>query len=360
MLGWQILLSFVKFKKYKKGEIMTKINKFGKSTFMIAILSFVLVAVLAFGGTYAYFSAVHGRAAGTVKTGHLSLKVEDGGLVGAINGLTVASNTIAQPGQLLVGESDKVGKTLTATVNTNIDYYIRVKFAVSVTPGKYEDGVWTKAEDKKHDGVLTEDNLLTPDDPDQEGVQNNEETNDSTPGQGDNVADDISILNIFLKVDRDLTSTENTIETWTEHRTRDDDETNNETEVLAHTGYYYPTMSEENNYAINEVNVDDSIAIDQKYGMEVLINIQDWVGAYGCTYYMDAAIEIRFQIEVLQANYLDSVRLGGATWTGSYEIEEDVEVTVPGTIAELHDAWNAAIKFDQDAQDKIDNPPAQG
>ncbi|MBQ3502832.1 MAG: hypothetical protein IJA72_04140, partial [Clostridia bacterium] len=52
---------------------MTKINKLGKSTFVIAILSFLLVAVLAFGGTYAYFSDKTETASGKFTTGKLQL-----------------------------------------------------------------------------------------------------------------------------------------------------------------------------------------------------------------------------------------------------------------------------------------------
>ena len=53
---------------------MSKINKLGKSTFVIAILSFLLVAVLAFGGTYAYFSDSK-TATGSFVTG--TIKVSD-------------------------------------------------------------------------------------------------------------------------------------------------------------------------------------------------------------------------------------------------------------------------------------------
>jgi predicted ribosomally synthesized peptide with SipW-like signal peptide len=52
---------------------MTKINKLGKSTFVIAILSFVLVAVLAFGGTYAYFSATAEAGGTNVTLGTITL-----------------------------------------------------------------------------------------------------------------------------------------------------------------------------------------------------------------------------------------------------------------------------------------------
>ena len=344
---------------------MTKINKFGKSTFMIAILSFVLVAVLAFGGTYAYFSAVAGRAAGTVKTGHLSLAIDgnDDSLIDAINDLTVASNTIAEPGQLLVGENDTTGKTVTATVNTNIDYYIRVKFEVDVTPGKYElndetDKMEWKADtSKKHNGVINRDNPLTPDvneglDPD-EGDETNDHLYDSDntidvdhkPGEGDHVLDHISILNIILNVKEGAGAATK----WNEYTYEEDPSD----DVPVHTGYFYPGTIAATTYTAAEGA--PGIAVDKDYQMEVLINIHDWVGAYGCTYYMDAAIEIHFQIEVIQAKYLDNTKLG-VSWDDT-EGESDTEID---TVKELHDTWNAAIKFDQAAQAALDTPAQQG
>ena len=51
---------------------MTKYSKIAKSSFAIILLSLVLVALLAFGGTYAYFTASV-EASGSVTTGTLSL-----------------------------------------------------------------------------------------------------------------------------------------------------------------------------------------------------------------------------------------------------------------------------------------------
>ncbi len=105
---------------------MTKINKLGKSTFVIAILSFLLVAVLAFGGTYAYFSAQTNTASGTVSLGKLSV-TDVAGTATSSGNITLGS--IAQPGQTLINN-----KTLTTTVKGNINYYIRAKFDVEVIP----------------------------------------------------------------------------------------------------------------------------------------------------------------------------------------------------------------------------------
>lgn len=84
---------------------MTKINKLGKSTFVIAILSFLLVAVLAFGGTYAYFSAQSKTATGSIDLGNLT--------VGEVTGDAISSNaitfdtTVAQPNQQILTNEDR-------------------------------------------------------------------------------------------------------------------------------------------------------------------------------------------------------------------------------------------------------------
>lgn len=56
---------------------MTKINKSSKSTIVIAILSFLLVSVLVFGGTYAYFSAKSNAVGGTMTTGTLHIYLRE-------------------------------------------------------------------------------------------------------------------------------------------------------------------------------------------------------------------------------------------------------------------------------------------
>ena len=88
---------------------MTKINKLGKSTFIIAILSFLLVAVLAFGGTYAYFSVNTEGVQSTVTTAHLTLESNI-----ADQGNIIATNTIIVPGQTLISDALSVEYTANA------------------------------------------------------------------------------------------------------------------------------------------------------------------------------------------------------------------------------------------------------
>lgn len=77
---------------------MTKINKLGKSTFVIAILSFLLVAVLAFGGTYAYFTSATEKAEGTFKTGKVQISSEAATIVidkeGVVPGAPIVDEAI--------------------------------------------------------------------------------------------------------------------------------------------------------------------------------------------------------------------------------------------------------------------------
>ena len=55
---------------------MTKLKskKITKSTFAIIIMAIALIALLAFGGTYAYFTATSADKTGTITTGKISLK----------------------------------------------------------------------------------------------------------------------------------------------------------------------------------------------------------------------------------------------------------------------------------------------
>lgn len=148
---------------------MSKINKVGKSTFAVAILSFLLVAVLAFGGTYAYFSAKTTEATGSVTTGHIKISANDATAITSIS----TGTAIVAPGAEII----ESGKKITATVEANINYYARVKFTVNVTLAEGASG---------HNGVITPANGETP------------AVLDTTVGKGDNVETDLEILNIVV------------------------------------------------------------------------------------------------------------------------------------------------------------------
>ena len=102
---------------------MSKINKLGKSTFVIAILSFVLVAVLAFGGTYAYFSASSKNAVTKeVTMGHL--RIADGAW--ATEGTIIEESKFAVPNQTIINKDVEVG------VTSNVNYFIRAIFSYNI------------------------------------------------------------------------------------------------------------------------------------------------------------------------------------------------------------------------------------
>ena len=117
---------------------MTKINKAGKSTFVIAILSFLLVAVLAFGGTYAYFSANTNPAGGTITMGalHVYLKDEDSAVLSGSTAL--GTITIAQPNQEILNTTYSVD--LTDTKTSTINAFVRVKVEAALTSLTVKDG----------------------------------------------------------------------------------------------------------------------------------------------------------------------------------------------------------------------------
>ena len=114
---------------------MTKYKKLTKSAFAIVALSLILVAVLAFGGTYAYFSANTGAKSGNLTMGTLALTLTDGS-----SEVTVLENiTVAQPGQYIVG-TKATPKTYTLAMgDTNIASYVRVKITAELTDVTYTE-----------------------------------------------------------------------------------------------------------------------------------------------------------------------------------------------------------------------------
>lgn len=113
---------------------MTKYKKLTRSSFVIVALCLALVGILAFGGTYAYFSA-NASASGNVSMGTLKVKLN--------NGATTLSLTDSEvvPNQQVFD-----GSTVTLSYDTtDINFYVRIKFSASVegeiTPGAGEPTV---------------------------------------------------------------------------------------------------------------------------------------------------------------------------------------------------------------------------
>ena len=233
---------------------MSKINKLGKSTFVIAILSFLLVAVLAFGGTYAYFSAKDNLIADKLQLGTLTIESVRGEST-----LWGATSTIPAVPNEKVFDKEKVTITMTGTT---INYFMRIKFDVNVgiATGAAEHATKTEAVDsEKACGDYEANNKII------------------------NFAFDDSIVN---KTGSDVAGK------WTLI-----------TDESGESYYYlnYNKVTEGATY---------TIGYDHETAQEVLLNatVYDWVGANGCRHYMGASVTITLTVEAIQADWLpDSV-----------------------------------------------------
>lgn len=96
---------------------MTKMKskKMTKSTFAIIIMGIVMVAMLAFGGTFAYFTATTTAKTGTFKTGTVNLAAGD---------YTISSST-------LVPGDDIVATAIKYTNSSDVKTYVFVKYTVA-------------------------------------------------------------------------------------------------------------------------------------------------------------------------------------------------------------------------------------
>jgi predicted ribosomally synthesized peptide with SipW-like signal peptide len=248
---------------------MSKINKLGKSTFVIAILSFLLVAVLAFGGTYAYFSDRADAISGDITTGHLTITSTSGTNTGGVDGATLkAVGVLAQPNQVIFNE-----ETVTAKINTNIAYYTRVRFNVVIA-------------DSTHVHYTAE-----------EGVGTDEKQ------CGDYVANPTDILTITF-TDGGKSGAGKKWESSTESDYITDGE----------DIFYYqlaPTLAKTDAQPSAGAWADN-------VGTETFtfnVQVNDWVGnngqegaeAEGCDYWMDVKITVQVIVEVLQADFLLAV-----------------------------------------------------
>lgn len=227
---------------------MSKINKLGKSSIVVAILSFLLVAVLAFGGTYAYFSAQSSSiGSGNITTGYLRIDMTDDQNDAAIT----AQTKVVQPGQKIYDD-----ETIKVAVDHTIAYYTRVRFVVTVTP---------KNPEAEHASC------------------------------GDSVANAADILNIVV----DGAGKSGSDKDW-ETGSTEDIKFSSAGEVVFYKlapaagadNTTQKTTYEEFKFDVDVYNwVGDNGAIDA-------------TAAAGCDYWMEATITITAVVEVLQADYL--------------------------------------------------------
>ena len=97
---------------------MTKLKskKMTKSTFAVIIMAVVMVAMLAFGGTYAYFTATATGKSDTAQTGSVLLK----------NNVVTLVDTNVVPGMELL----KAETNVSVVNDSNVATFIFVKFSV--------------------------------------------------------------------------------------------------------------------------------------------------------------------------------------------------------------------------------------
>ena len=260
---------------------MTKINKLGKSTFVIAILSFILVAVLAFGGTYAYFSASTKTASSQMTIGHLKISTQT-----AFDGTALTKQAIVVPNQNVI--SNNQGK-VTVSVDSNINYFIRANITYSV---KLADEATHTAEDSCADKAV-EVLLITP-------------STDLVDGAG-----------WIAGLDTAGATTANAgkgEDTYTYVAEIEDNK----------TGWYYYNKA----WAPVDGAVAGSTESIREHSFTITAQINPEVGKQSSQHFMDAEITITVYFEVIQADYI--VGDGTAAADGTY------------TAAQLQRAWETA------------------
>ena len=271
---------------------MTKINKLGKSTFAIAILSFILVAVLAFGGTYAYFSDRADAVSGNITTGHLNILTSAG--TGESGALKTEGTIVGQPNQIIFNNEE-----VTTTVSSNIAYFTRVRFNVVIDESA-----------KQHYTCA-------------DGCTSFKCTDD--------VANKVDILKITFANG----SASGGSGLW---QTKDTNDVGTEGNLLDGQDMIYYQLAATRT---TDDNYDASSGIGtEKFSFT--IQVKEWVGnngdnvsghdnrAEGCDYWMDVKITVQVIVEVLQADYLLDT-------TGLKEAEDFA------TGAAAHAAWEDAL-----------------
>ena len=107
-----------------RGKKMTKTKKrkMSKSTFAIIIMAVVMVAMLAFGGTYAYFTATATKkTTGEFTTGSIKLEANDDATF--VSGLT----------NVVPGDALTTGPLTLTTTSAGTDSYIAIKVTIKAT-----------------------------------------------------------------------------------------------------------------------------------------------------------------------------------------------------------------------------------
>ncbi len=104
----------------------TKKRKMSKSTFAIIIMAVVMVAMLAFGGTYAYFTASATARTGTATTGYVKLDSDE---------TFQFTKTNVMPGDQLIAAG---AAKLTVYTTDPVGNYVAIKFTITATDSEGE------------------------------------------------------------------------------------------------------------------------------------------------------------------------------------------------------------------------------
>ncbi len=124
---------------------MTKIKskKMTKSTFAIIIMAIIMVAMLAFGGTYAYFTATASDKSATFTTG--SVKLTSTG-----DFATITAGKGLMPGDYIIGDKDSAAADPAASVTVDttdkLGNYVAVKFTLAATKADTDSTPFTDEE----------------------------------------------------------------------------------------------------------------------------------------------------------------------------------------------------------------------
>lgn len=104
----------------------SKSKKMSKSTLAIIIMAFVMVAMVAFGATYAYFTATATAKSTTVKTGTVKLDA-------TYDGTSFEANRTVFPGDYLIGAKSGNAMTVKVTTDDPNGNYVAVKISITGT-----------------------------------------------------------------------------------------------------------------------------------------------------------------------------------------------------------------------------------
>lgn len=104
----------------------SKSKKMSKSTLAIIIMAFVMIAMVAFGATYAYFTATATAKSTTVTTGTVKLDA-------TYDGTSFAASRTVFPGDYLIGKGSGNAMTVKVTTDDPNGNYVAVKISITGT-----------------------------------------------------------------------------------------------------------------------------------------------------------------------------------------------------------------------------------